>query len=91
MSEVRVTPMAPGEFGVELSEGHERTGHVVTLPEDFALDFGVPEAEPERIVRESFQFLLEREPPGAILREFSLSDITRYFPEYPEELRRRLT
>jgi hypothetical protein len=91
MSEVRVTPMAPGEFGVELTEGYEHTGHVVTIPEDFALDLGLAGAEPERLVRESFQFLLEREPPGAILREFSLSDITRYFPEYPQELRRRLT
>ena len=90
MSEVKITSMAPGQFGVELEEGYEHTGHVVTVPEDFVLDLGLPDTEPERIVRESFQFLLEREPPGSILREFSLSDITRYFPEYPDELRRRL-
>ena len=45
----------------------------------------------ERIVRESFRFLLEREPATSILSQFSLSDISRYFPEYPSELERRLS
>jgi hypothetical protein len=43
------------------------------------------------VVRESFHFLLEREPATSILRQFSLSDISRYFPEYPSELERRLS
>jgi hypothetical protein len=43
------------------------------------------------VVRESFNFLLEREPATSILREFSLYDIARYFPEFPDELRRRLS
>jgi hypothetical protein len=42
------------------------------------------------VVRESFRFLLEREPASSILRRFSLGDIARYFPEYPSELERRL-
>jgi hypothetical protein len=37
----------------------------------------------ENLVERSFRFLLEREPPEAILREFKLMDIARYFPEYP--------
>jgi hypothetical protein len=37
----------------------------------------------ERVVRESFRFPLGREPASSILSRFSLSDITRYFPEYP--------
>ena len=36
----------------------------------------------EELVRRSFEFLLEREPPSAILTEFELSVIPRYFPEY---------
>ena len=34
------------------------------------------------LVRRSFAFLLEREPNTSILREFDLSTIERYFPEY---------
>ena len=36
----------------------------------------------EELVRRSFEFLLEREPKDAILRQFNLQDIEKYFPEY---------
>jgi hypothetical protein len=88
---MQVTPMAPGEFGVEVREGHEITGHKVFVPEAFLDDMLLADADQETIVRETIAFLLEREPAAAILPEFSLHDVTRYFPEYPEELRRRMT
>jgi hypothetical protein len=36
----------------------------------------------EKLVADSFGFLLEREPKESILREFDLSVIKRYFPDY---------
>jgi hypothetical protein len=44
----------------------------------------------EDLPEESFRFLLEREPNTSILRSFDLPLIGSYFPEYPEEIRRRL-
>lgn len=41
------------------------------------------------LVRRSFAFLLARESNATILRDFSLSDIERYFAEYGAEMRRR--
>lgn len=41
------------------------------------------------LVRRSFEFLLAREPNTSILREFDLSTIERYFPEYAREMKRR--
>jgi hypothetical protein len=41
------------------------------------------------LVRRSFEFLLEREPAESILREFDISVIERYFPEYPQVIRAR--
>jgi hypothetical protein len=41
----------------------------------------------EHLVRRSFEFLLEREPPSAILRTFDLSVIRRYFPDYDQKLK----
>jgi hypothetical protein len=38
------------------------------------------------LVRRSFEFLLARESNTAILREFDLSTIERYFPEYAREI-----
>ena len=40
------------------------------------------------LVKRSFEFLLAREPNTSILREFDLSTIERYFPEYAREIRR---
>jgi hypothetical protein len=37
-------------------------------------------------VRRSFEFLLAREDNTSILREFDLSTIERYFPEYPRQI-----
>ncbi len=42
----------------------------------------------EDLVRRSFDFLLQRERPDQILARFRLSEIERYFPEYPQEIRR---
>lgn len=38
------------------------------------------------LVEASFAFLLEREPKESILREFDLTVIGRYFPEYEQEI-----
>jgi hypothetical protein len=40
------------------------------------------------LVKRSFDFLLAREANTSILREFDLSTIERYFPEYAREIRR---
>jgi hypothetical protein len=40
------------------------------------------------LIRRSFEFLLGREANTSILREFDLSTIERYFPEYAREIRR---
>jgi hypothetical protein len=53
------------------------------------LDLG--EVDAEAVVRESFAFLLEREPSTSILPDFSLDEIGRFFPEYFQELPKRLS
>jgi hypothetical protein len=42
------------------------------------------------VVRESFAFLLEREPATAIKPEFALTEISHYFPVMSYEGHRRL-
>ena len=91
MTTMSVVSMAPGEFGVEVTEGNEVTGHKVRLPPAFLEDLLLGEVDQELIVRETIDFLLEREPATSIMPEFSLEDVSRYFPEFPEELQRRLS
>ena len=47
-------------------------------------------ADHDRLVRETFEFLLEREPRGSILPSFDLSVVRRYFPEYDDEIQARM-
>ena len=90
MAEIQVTRLAAREFAVEVREGRRQTRHRVTVPERRGDGLNVRDEQLEELVRESFHFLLEREPATSILPVFSVSDIARYFPEYPEEIARRL-
>jgi hypothetical protein len=91
MADISISPLAPRTFRVEVSDGQRETTHQVTVPERLSESLELRDDDLERVVRESFQFLLEREPATSILRQFSLGDISRYFPEYPGELARRLS
>jgi hypothetical protein len=88
---ISINPMEPDSFGVEVEDCDTTTKHRVHVPASLLHDLGLADADRERVVRESFAFLLEREPPSSILSEFSLDVIPRYFPEYYEEMRSRLT
>lgn len=81
MAQISVTPLSERTYEVTIDGA---STHVVTVPDRFG------DHDPERVIRESFEFLLEREPPSSILPEFSLDVIGRYFPEYEDELARRL-
>lgn len=88
MASIDVTRTDEGRFRVEVDDG-SRSVHEVSVSAEEAERFGAG-AAPERLVEESFRFLLEREPASSILRRFGLSVIADYFPEYPQEIRRRL-
>lgn len=75
-ADIAVSRTGPGRFNVVVGGKHS---YDVTGDSD----------DTEALVRESFVFLLEREPPSSILKTFDLSVIARYFPEYPDEMRRR--
>ena len=63
------------------------TRHDVTLTTGDLADLAPGATEPTDLVRRSFQFLLEREAKGSILRRFELPLIGRYFPEYERTIR----
>ncbi|HKB19224.1 MAG TPA: hypothetical protein VKF28_09310 [Candidatus Dormibacteraeota bacterium] len=77
-----------GESGwsceVDVKEGERKTHHSVAVSRADLERWGGGDREEdvEQLVRRSFEFLLEREPPESILRSFDLSVIQRYFPEY---------
>jgi hypothetical protein len=65
------------------------TRHDVTVDRATVADLA-PGAGVEELVRASFAFLLEREPRESIMGRFDLPLIGRFFPDYPDEIRRRI-
>ena len=65
------------------------TEHVVEV-DRMTLDDLSPGATPDELVRESFEYLLEREPRESIMRSFELPIISRFFGDYPDEISRRM-
>jgi hypothetical protein len=75
---------------VSVDHAGQRTRHLVTVtPSDVdRWAEGGEREDIERLVTRSFDFLLERESPSAILATFELSVIQRYFPDYDSAFRR---
>jgi hypothetical protein len=87
---VLVSRQGEGAYTVKVRGPRSETSHVVTVPAALAGRLGLADLPGEEVVRASFAFLLDREPAESILPRFSLGTISRYFPEYPAELRHYL-
>jgi len=72
--------------------GHDSdvTSHEVTVSKAELDRLAGGLVDPTALVEASFDFLLEREGKHSILRHFAISEIGRYFPEYPDEIGERL-
>ena len=80
--EVRCSPDGEGyRCEVSISDPRSTSRHVVRVSAPDLKRWGRGR-NVDDLVRDSFAFLLEREPKESILREFDLSVIQRYFPEY---------
>jgi len=91
MDDIFINSIGPRRFHVQVREGDGTARHYhVTVPENLLAELQLPKKDLDKVVRESFVFLLEREPASSIMRDFSLDVISSYFPEYKETLLGRL-
>jgi len=93
VSKVEVTAAVAGDgwdCKVTVRDGSE-TRHRVRVSRADLARLAPGASDPVDLVEASFAFLLEREPKESILREFDLTVIARYFPDYEREIGRRLT
>ncbi|HEX9437250.1 MAG TPA: hypothetical protein VGA16_08860 [Candidatus Limnocylindria bacterium] len=70
---------------VGVEQRGSRTEHRVTVRDEDLARYRATDAAD--LVRRSFEFLLAREPNTSILREFRITEIERYFPEYASSIR----
>lgn len=87
---MRAKPSADGWLAeVALRHGSREQHHHVRVPEVAWRKLTGGRAPVEDLVRASFDFLLEREPPEAILQAFEITVIPRYFPDYERAMAAR--
>jgi hypothetical protein len=91
MVKVESAPTAQGwDCDVEISDGDRSSRHNVRVGRRDLERWGAPgETEPDALVERAFEFLLRRESPEQILKSFDLEVVSRYFPEFDQEMRRR--
>jgi len=89
MAEIRVTHQQGDEYRVQVTDESGSSEHRVTVTGDQLRALGA-EGRAEKLLEESFRFLLEREPRSAIMARFELPTISRFFPEYPDVIGDRL-
>jgi hypothetical protein len=87
---IEVTHISGNRYEVTVAAA-TRTTHHVTLREADRQRLAGDSVSAQRLIEESFRFLVEREPNTSILSNFDLPVINTYFPEYEREIRKRLT
>ena len=73
-------------FTVTVAETSTTT-HTVTITDQSLNDLTDNNVTKTQLLEFSFKFLLEREPNTSILSSFDINVITKYFPDYREEVR----
>jgi hypothetical protein len=91
--DVHCAPTPTGwRCAITVDDGRGTSRHEVTVASHDATDLAAAAdgADVQRLVYETFAFLLEREGKESILRSFDITVVGRYFPEFEHEIRSRL-
>lgn len=75
-----------GEFLVTVVEGSSSSKHRVTLDDEYYNKLTKGKIGQEELIKKSFEFLLKHESKESILSSFNLKVISRYFPQYEQEI-----
>ena len=77
------------EFIVEVGTENHEIGYRVTVEKESWQKLAYNRFGPEELVYRTFQFLLKRQPKGALFRSFSLREAAQQFPAYEEKMKKR--
>lgn len=83
---INVKKKSEHKFIVTVEEKETRTQHTVSLDDEYYQKLTRGRMIKQELIRDSFEFLLEREPKESILSKFNLKVISQYFPEFEEKM-----
>jgi hypothetical protein len=90
-AQIEVKKSGQDSFDVRVIEGKSESSHHVTLAEKDYDRLADGKITHEELIRRSFEFLLEHESKESILASFDLMVISRYFPQYEREMKKRIS
>ena len=82
---IDVARTAADTFEVTVREADSATRHRVTMSEDDYKRMSGGTVSEELCLGAAFRFLLDREPKEQILKQFNVTVIARYVPEFARE------
>jgi hypothetical protein len=91
MTDIAVTALQRGRYGVEVREGNDRTGHELVLDEGLVDDLGLGGYDGRLVTEEVVAFLLDRQPADSLGQHIWLRDVDRTHPDFRDELVARVT
>lgn len=86
---IEVKRKSQQEFVVTVEERGTKTQHAVTLDDNYHQALTQGKVTKEELIKESFEFLLRREPKESILSKFDLKIINNYFPEFEKDIKHK--
>ena len=84
---IKIENQSNDVFSVIVSDTNT-TNHSVTVTDETLLDLTDNRVSKTSLLEFSLKFLLDREPNTSILASFDINVISRYFPDYRDEVRR---
>lgn len=82
---IEVSAVGDDTYEVTVNQGGGSTNHRVTMSAQQQEKL-CPGRSPEECLEAAFRFLLDREPAQAILGQFDVMVIAKYFPEFEKKL-----
>jgi len=83
---INVKKKSEQKFIVTVEQGETRTQHTVSLDDEYYQKLTQGRMTKQELIKNSFEFLLKREPKESILSKFNLKVISQYFPEFKKKI-----
>lgn len=86
--EINIEKLDDNKFLVTISEDDSFTEHVVTVEDESYEMLTDKMCSKELLVEKSIEFVLTKESKENILGKFEIMLIAKYFPEFPDEIKK---
>lgn len=91
MTDIRVVPMAPNHYGVEIHEGEITDGHEVVVDPDLLDEMALFDVDGALVAEETVAFLLDRRTDASLPRVIDLRAVDGRYDDFRSELAARVT